>query len=102
MNQNVTKSDNTIIPISELKVGDTLLGINGNPVKVRKIEKRKQDLYEIVQKQGNSFKVALDHVLVLKFTNVEGIYWNDKRKQYKARYILDLKIRDCIYYFSEE
>ena len=100
MNQDVMKYDGTIVPITELKKDDELLGLNGKPVKVIKIEKSNQDLFEIVQKQGDPFVATYTHPLVLKFTSVQGIFWNDKRKQYKARYIRNLKVIDAAFTMS--
>lgn len=88
--------DGTEKTVNELEVGDELIGLNSEPTKITKIYKSNEELYEICQDYGNNYVVDGNHILVLKFTNVEGIYWSEtkNRQRWKARYIQNLKIHD--------
>jgi len=80
--------------VENLTLDDYVLGLDGLSKKIVEIHKGKGQLYEICQKVGKNYTVNGNHILVLKFTNVEGIYWDPKRNYYKARYIQNMRIHD--------
>lgn len=68
--------------------------MDGKNKHILEIHQREGTLYKIEQKLGDSYIVHGKHILVLKFTNVEGIYWDQNRQYYKARYIQNLRVHD--------
>ncbi len=70
-----------------IEIGDQVIGLDGKPKKIIDIDYGNGQIYKVTQKLGYSYKVSKNHILVLKFTNAEGIYWDDTRNRYKARYI---------------
>ena len=80
--------------VEKIKLDDKVIGVDGKPKKVIKMQKNEGLLYKITQKNGINYIVSSNHKLVLIFTNVEGIFWNNKQKYYKARYIQNYKIHD--------
>jgi len=86
--------DGTIKLIETLTTQDSVLGMDGKPKKILEIHKGNGMLYKITQKHGNEYIVNANHILVLKFTNVELIYWDTNRNYYRVRYIQNLKIHD--------
>ena len=81
-------------PVESLTKKDSVIGLDGKPKKIIKIHEGSDQLYKVSQTNGDDYVVNGNHILVLKFTNVEGIYWDNSRERYKARYIQDLKIHD--------
>ena len=81
-------------PVESLTKKDAVIGLDGKPKKIIKIHEGSSQLYKVSQTNGDDYVVNGNHILVLKFTNVEGIYWDNSRERYKARYIQDLKIHD--------
>ncbi len=81
-------------PIGELIVGDCVIGLDGLPKKISEINKGNSKMYQIEQKNGMKYTVDGTHILVLKFTAVEGIYWSENRKYWKARYVQNFKVHD--------
>ena len=87
-------SDGTTKLVENLTLYDNVLNLYGLPDWIIEINKGQHQTYKITQDNGDSYFVTGDHILVLKFTNVEGIFWDNGRKGYKARYIQDLKLHD--------
>jgi len=54
------------------------LGIDGDSKKINKINHGKDEIYTVAQKNGINYDVTENHILTLKFTNVEGIFWNKR------------------------
>jgi elongation factor 2 len=86
--------DGSLKSVEDIKIGDQVIGLDGKPKKVIKTHNGTGQLYKIEQDNGDNYVTNGKHELVLKFTNVEGIYWTESRKCYKIRYIQDLKILD--------
>ena len=53
------------------------------------------------KKNGISYTVDENHILVMKLKNVELIYWCDKRQRYKVRYMQNLKVTDAIFSYKK-
>lgn len=70
-----------------------VVGIDGVAKQITKITQNNSTIYTISQKNGISYTVDENHTLVLKFKNVELIYWCDKRQRYRARYMQHLKVQ---------
>jgi len=80
--------------VENLTLYDNVVGLNGISKWITEINKGREQLYKITQDNGDSYVVNGNHILVLKFTNVEGIFWDKGRQAYKIRYIQDLKLHD--------
>jgi elongation factor 2 len=80
--------------VENLTVNDFVLGLDGEPKKILEIHHGHGQLYKISQKLGEDYVVNGNHILVLKFTNVEGIFWEPCRCYYRARYIQNMRIHD--------
>lgn len=78
--------------VESLVVGDCVAGLDGKAKNITNVYRGNGQLYKILQPNGDEYIVTGDHVLVLKFTNVEGIRWDNSRKGYQVRYIQNLKI----------
>jgi hypothetical protein len=84
----------TIKQTKNIQIGDKLVGLDGKPKKIVDIEHGHGQMYQVSQKLGYDYIVSKNHILVLKLTNVEGIFWDGIRNRYKARYIQDMRIHD--------
>jgi DNA gyrase/topoisomerase IV subunit B len=60
---------------SEIKIGDVLIGDDGNPRNVLSVISGKGKMYEISQNWGESYKVNDEHILTLQFTDHKVISW---------------------------
>lgn len=87
-------SDGKTKLVETLTTQDCVLGLDGKPRKIVEVHHGNGQLYRVSQNNGEDYVVNGQHILVLKFTNVEGIFWDDSRNGYKARYVQDLKIHD--------
>ncbi len=83
--------------VENLTEDDYVLGLDGQPKKILEVHKGKGQLYRVSQKLGFDYVVNGNHILVLKFTNVEGIFWDQNRQYYRARYIQNMRIHDSCF-----
>lgn len=86
--------DNTLKLVEQLTKNDRLLGLYCKPLSIINIVHTEDELYRVTQANGESYVVSGDHTLTVKFTNVEGIFWDIKREYQKARFIQDMRIHD--------
>lgn len=86
--------DNTLKLVENLTENDRLLGVSCNPLSIINLYKTEDEMYRITQNNGESYIVSGDHMLTLKFTNVEGIFWDKKQERQRARYIQDMRIQE--------
>ena len=59
--------DGTVRPVQSVEIGDTLMGDDSAPRKVCKIYQGSDDMYEIFQTRGDSYRVTSNHILTLMF-----------------------------------
>lgn len=88
------------ILVENLTKGTILTGSDGKPTKITQITKSNCKLYEITQDRGETYIVDENHTLILKFTNVEGVYWDGRRQRWKARYIMNLCVKDKMFSYD--
>lgn len=86
--------DGKIKTVESLTTKDSVIGLDGKEKHIIEIHQGQGKLYEIEQKLGDNYIVNGEHILVLKFTNAEGIFWDPRRKYYRARYIQNLRLHD--------
>ena len=63
--EKVLLSDGREIEVERVKVGDKLLGLNGEPREVLELKSGREKLYRITPKKGKSFVVNGNHILHL-------------------------------------
>jgi len=80
--------DGTIEKVEDVKVGDELMGDDSEPRTVIKTNIGIRKLYKIVPIKGESYVVTGDHILSLKYTNAETIWYDRKRKRLCAYYAI--------------
>lgn len=87
-------SDGSTKQVQDVTTKDSVLGLDGKSKRVIEVHHGEGPLYKVKQDNGDEYVVNENHLLVLKFTNVEGIYWDPKRRYHKARYIQNLRVHD--------
>jgi DNA topoisomerase-2 len=60
----------------DIKIGDVLIGDDGNPRKVLNLITGNGKMYEISQTQGETYQVNEDHILTLHMPDHKVIFWN--------------------------
>jgi hypothetical protein len=85
--------------VENLTLNDCVVGLDGEPKRVVGVERGSGDMYRVRQKVagkegklGDDYVVGGESMLVLKFTNVESIFWDYSRWRYRAKYIQNFKI----------
>ena len=61
----------------DIKIGDTLIGDNGNKRTVLSTVFGKGKMYEVSQNRGESYKVNDEHILTLHMPDHKVIFWNN-------------------------
>ena len=87
-------SENTKIPLwngeiklaKDIKIGDILIGDNGNKRTVLTLFKGNGKMYEISQDRGESYNVNDEHILTMCIPEHKSIYWNKAGTKWKALY----------------
>lgn len=63
--------DGKIKNVEDIKIGDILIGDEGEKRKVIDVCSGEGDMYKITQKKGDNYIVNDEHILSLKFTNTK-------------------------------
>lgn len=74
--------DGNIKMSQDIKIGDILIGDDGNPRNVLSIVEGEDEMYEIIQKNGSNYIVNSQHKLVLQYNNDKKIKWNESRNSW--------------------
>lgn len=111
-------SEDTKIPLwngeiklaKDIKIGETLIGDDGNPRTVLTLYKNRGKMYEVSQERGESYKVNDEHILSLCFPEHKQItwvprnylwiasYWDSQEQQIKIKRIrarIKVKCKEC-------
>lgn len=62
----ILMADGTIRPVEDVRIGDRIMGPDGQPRTVQTLHRGLSDMYRIVPKKGEPFVVNGDHILSLK------------------------------------
>jgi len=89
--------DGTSKKIQDVINGDAIMGENAQPVCVYKIENIKDIQYEVQPIRGENYIIGQNHNIILKASNYEMVWWDDKRKRFRARYMKDFMIYEKIF-----
>lgn len=89
--------DGTNKKIQDVINGDAIMGENAQPVCVYKIENIKDIQYEVQPIRGENYIIGQNHNIILKASNYEMVWWDDKRKRFRARYMKDFMIYEKIF-----
>ena len=65
--------------VEDIKIGDVLIGDDGEKREVLNLSSGEDEMYKIYQNNGDDYVVNSEHILSLKFTNTRNIKWNDKQ-----------------------
>ena len=84
--------DNTIKRADEIKVGDKLIGDDGNERNVLKITEGIDDMYKLNMK-NDSFTCNSKHILTLYFKNNNKIKWKESSQIYYIEYFDGIEIK---------
>jgi hypothetical protein len=68
--------------VEDIKIGDVLIGDDGEQREVLNLSSGDDEMYKIYQNKGDSYIVNSEHILCLKFTNTRNIKWGDKHGWY--------------------
>lgn len=91
--------DGTIKKVQNIKINDLLMGDDNTFRKVLNISSGKDVMYEIIQENGNNYKVNSEHIISLKLSitfikkNYELI-WFENHILYKKKFINDLELEN--------
>ena len=66
----------------EIKIGDELIGDDGNKRIVQYVCNGEDQMYEITQQKGNNYTVNSNHILSLKYSSHKKIFWLKPNKNY--------------------
>lgn len=83
--------DGTFMKVENIEVGDLLMSTNSTPNKVLSIGTGTEQMYEIVQKNGNNYVVNESHILSLKFSSKKNIDRFGKLQNISVKNYLNLK-----------
>jgi len=84
----------------DIKVGDKLMGSDGNCSIVKKVVMSQDKMYEIIPNKGEKYIVNGDFVLSLKASNYEMINWDENRNRYRVRWLQNYTIREKTFALS--
>jgi intein/homing endonuclease/energy-coupling factor transporter ATP-binding protein EcfA2 len=102
-NTEILLSNGKIILAKNIKVGDFLIGDDGNKRKVVQLYRGRAKMYKITMSGGGKeFTVTGNHILCFRFTKYKNIYWNkihnhwivydwDKKNNYSTQYSFSSK-----------
>lgn len=79
-NTEIMLYDKTIKKVQDVKVGDYLIGDDGNSRKVIRLFHGKENMIEVKPENETSFEVNINHILSLKFTELSKIVHLDNNK----------------------
>jgi hypothetical protein len=70
----------------EIKVGDVLIGDDGEPRVVEELCSGGDEMYEVSQGKGMTYTVNSKHKLALKFSGEKSIHWSESEQAWKVRW----------------
>lgn len=76
----------TIKNVEEIKVGDKVIGDDGNPRVVTSLVSGEEEMYEVIQNNAENYTVNKNHILSLQIANHKYIYWNEKKDGWIVSY----------------
>ena len=63
-------------PIEKIKIGEKIIGPDGEPRTVVNISNGKGKMYRVVQQRGMNYEVNDEHILTLRMPDHKVIFWN--------------------------
>ena len=70
----------------DIQIGDRLIGDDGYPRNVRKITSGIDDMYNIIQSSGQTYKVNSQHILTLYCESHKNIWWSECSNSWNVSY----------------
>lgn len=75
----IMMADGSTKKVQDIQVGEQLMGDDSQPRNVLQLFRGYADMYEIIPAKGDKFIVNGDHILSLKITNTQSMYWRKDR-----------------------
>lgn len=89
--------DGTIKPVEEIKIGDSLMGIDSSPRTVWALGHGYDDMYDVIPTKGNPYTVNSGHVLSLRMSKRKnGKKADNKIYGHKPGELFNISIKDYI------
>lgn len=64
--------------VEDIQVGDQVIGDDGTVRNILSIVSGEDEMFEIIQNNGDNYTVNRNHILTLKIADHKHIYWNEK------------------------
>ena len=80
--------------VQNIVPGDKIMGTNSKPIIVKSITTGQDEMYDVIPVRGIKYTVGQDHMLVLKASNYEMVWWDKGRERYRIRWLENLDIKE--------
>ena len=87
--------------IQDIKPKDLIMCEDGKSGTVEEIGYGEDEMFEIIPIRGNKYVISGNHNLILKASNYEMIFWDNKRKRYRIRWLENFCIKEKSYSISK-
>ena len=88
--------DQTIKMSHDIKIGDILIGDDGNPRKVLNLMNGEDNMYEIIQNNGMKYIVNSEHTLVFKYTGDTSTLLTEENISIDSSNVVEIKVKDYL------
>jgi len=75
------------VKVEDIRIGDMLIGDDGNPRKVLDTVEGNGKMYEISQSRGKSYVVNENHILTVKMADHKVIFWNTAKSGWSVLWL---------------
>jgi hypothetical protein len=88
--------------VEDIIIGDILIGDNGNPRTVLNLTSGVDEMFEIIQTNGDNYTVNKNHILSLQIVNHKKFYWDEKKGVWILEYFDKTYKKKHFYSYSYE
>ena len=88
--------DQTIKMSQDIKIGDILIGDDGNPRKVLNLMNGEDNMYEIIQNNGMKYIVNSEHTMVFKYTGDTSTLLTEENISIDSSNVVEIKVKDYL------
>lgn len=79
--------DGRILNVEDLKVGDVVIGDDGNKRNIKDITTGSGKLYKVSQSRGDDYIVNEYHILTVRMPDHKVVFWNNTKKGWSMRWL---------------
>lgn len=87
--QKVLMYDGSKKKAKDVKLGDQLMGDDSKPRNVLELFEGEDEMYEVIPKKGESYRVNQNHLLTLRYSPISFVQWCEKMNRYKVHFTKD-------------